>query len=167
MTKRLRARSHLSIAIGASFVFALGVPTVLAADKGVAIRDFAFGPRTLTVRVGDSVTWTNRDSVAHSATAHGGAFDTGLIPGGRSRSVRFMVEGTYRYICTPHPSMTGTVMVRSASGGLAPPNTDTTVVAHAGSSEAPLAAIAVLGGLTYLVGTLIAVRRFRERHGAT
>jgi plastocyanin len=165
MTKGHRARSRLSIAVFAAVVFALAVPTVLAADKGVAIRDFAFGPRTVTIRVGDSVTWTNRDSIGHSATARGGTFDTGVIPGGRSRSVRFTVAGTYRYICTPHPSMTGTVIVRAAtSGGLRPPDTDTALVVDAGASGgAELAALAIIGGFAYLTAS----RVFRRRREAT
>jgi plastocyanin len=165
MTKGRRARSRLSIAVIAAFVFALAAPTVIAADKSVAIRDFAFGPKTLTIRVGDRVTWTNRDSVAHSATARGGTFDTGLIPGGRSRSVRFTVAGTYRYICTPHPSMTGTVIVQAAStGGIRPPNTDTAPAADAATSgRSPLAAIALIGGIAYLA----AMRLFRRRREVT
>ena len=163
MTKGHRARSRLCIAVVAAFAFALAVPTVLAADEGVAIRDFAFGPRTVTIRVGDSVTWTNRDSIAHSATARGGAFDTGLIPGGRSRSVRFTVAGTYRYICTPHPSMTGTVIVRAATaGGSRPPDTDTTLAEDAGGSgDPPVTAFIVIGGLAYLVSARL-LRRRRE-----
>jgi plastocyanin len=161
MTKRRRARSALSVAALAAFVLSLAVPTALAADKSIAIRDFAFGPRTLTIRVGDSVTWTNRDSIAHSATARGGAFDTSLIPGGRSRSVRFTVGGTYRYICTPHPSMSGTVIVRAAaSGGVLPPNTDTALAADAGASGgSPLAAFAVIGAIAYLAATRLLRRR--------
>jgi plastocyanin len=153
-----------SIALVA-FAFALAVPTVLAAGESVAIRDFAFGPRTLTIRVGDTVTWTNRDNVAHSATARGGTFDTGLIPGGRSRSVRFTVGGTYRYICTPHPSMTGTVIVQAAStGGVPPPDTDTALAVDAGGSGgSPLAAFAVIGGIAYLAAT----RLLRRRRQAT
>jgi plastocyanin len=163
MAKGRRARSRLSIAVIAAFVFALAVPTVIAVDKSVAIRDFAFGPKTLTIRVGDTVTWTNRDSVAHTATARGGTFDTGPIPGGRSRSVRFTVAGTYRYICTPHPSMTGSVIVQAAGGGLRPPDTDTAVAVEAGGSgDPPFAGLAVIGGLAYLA----AVRLLRRRVAA-
>ena len=108
-----------------ALAFGLAVPTVLAATRGVAIQDFAFSPRTVEIRVGDTVRWTNRDSVAHSATAQNGSFDTGLLADGESGSVRFTAAGTYRYICTPHPDMTGTVVVRSAGTGIVPPNTAT------------------------------------------
>ena len=145
-------------------VLGLAVPTVLAADRGVAIQDFAFAPRTAEIRVGDSVTWTNRDAVEHTATARNGSFDTGLLGQGQSRSVRFSVAGTYRYVCTPHPTMTGTVVVRAASGGVQPPNTDTAAVVAADtgpSGGSPLPGLAALGGLAYLVASR-AIRRRRE-----
>jgi plastocyanin len=160
MGRRRRTRLGLSLAALGLFVLALAAPTVLAADRSVAIRDFQFAPKTLEARVGDVVTWTNRDSVAHSATARGGTFDTGLIQPGESGSIRFTIGGVYRYICTPHPNMTGTVIVRAASGGLPAPNTDTTAVVDAGSPEgSPLPGLAVVGGLAYLVAMRVLRRR--------
>jgi plastocyanin len=163
MKERHHARLGFSVAAFAIFVVALAAPAVLAADKSVAIRDFAFSPKTLEVHVGDVVTWTNRDNVAHSATARGGTFDTGLIQPGQSASIRFTIGGPYRYICTPHPSMTGTVIARAAvSGGLPPPNTDTAVAVDAGASGgSPWAAVAVIGGLAYLAAMRL-LRRPRE-----
>jgi plastocyanin len=164
MSERHRARLAFSVAAIGAFVLALAVPTVLAADRGVAIRDFAFSPRTVEIRVGDSVTWTNHDGVEHTATARNGSFDTGLLGEGESRAIRFNVAGTYRYVCTPHPSMTGTIVVRAASGGVRPPNTDTAVGVAAddgGSEDSRLPALAVLGGLAYLVAHR-AIRRRRE-----
>jgi plastocyanin len=139
------------------------VPTVLAATRGVSIRDFAFAPKTVEIRVGDRVTWTNRDAVEHTATARNGSFDTGLLGEGESRSVRFTAAGTYRYVCTPHPSMTGTVVVRAASGGLEPPNTDAAAVVELGadaSEGAPLGALALFG----LIAGLLTLRRLRRQH---
>ncbi len=143
-------------------ILALAVPTVLAASRGVSIRDFTFAPKTVEIRVGDRVTWTNRDSVEHTATARNGSFDTGMLGEGESGSVRFNIAGTYRYICTPHPNMTGTVVVRAASGGLQPPNTDTAAVLDLGADDSapPLGALAVLGLLT----SLLALRIVRRRH---
>lgn len=161
MPTRHRARLGLAVALVA--LFALAVPPVLAASRGVSIRDFAFAPKTVEIRVGDRVTWTNRDSVEHTATARNGSFDTGLLGEGDSRSVRFNVAGTYRYICTPHPSMTGTVVVRAASGGLQPPNTDTAAVVELGANPlegAPLGALALIG----LLAAIAALRIFRRRH---
>jgi LPXTG-motif cell wall-anchored protein len=88
-----------------------------AASQGVTIRDYAFSPRTVTVQPGDTVTWTNRDGVRHSATAEDGSFDTGLLGEGQSGEHTFREAGTYDYVCTPHPNMHGTVVVEGATTG--------------------------------------------------
>ena len=62
--------------------------------------------------MGDTVTWTNRDSADHTAT--GGDFDTGVLSGGQSGSFTFREEGTISYLCTIHPNMKGTVRVAAA-----------------------------------------------------
>lgn len=77
----------------------------------VEIKDFAFAPKTVTVKVGDTVTWENKDSVAHTATADDKSFDTGMLAQGKKGSVTFDKAGTYTYHCTPHPNMKGTIIV--------------------------------------------------------
>jgi plastocyanin len=79
--------------------------------QAVTIQDFAFGPETLEITAGTTVTWTNNDSAAHTATADDGSFDTGTIDSGGSASVTFDTPGTYTYICAFHPNMTGTIVV--------------------------------------------------------
>ena len=81
------------------------------ATAEVTIADFAFDPAELRVAAGTTVTWTNRDSVPHTATADDGSFDTGAIDGGASASHTFDAPGTFAYICAFHPNMTGTVIV--------------------------------------------------------
>jgi LPXTG-motif cell wall-anchored protein len=93
------------------------VVAVAAADTSVTIQDFNFTPAQITVQEGDTVTWTNDGPTAHSATASGGGFDTGIFPEGQSRSHTFDEAGTFAYICTPHPNMKGTVVVDAASSG--------------------------------------------------
>jgi hypothetical protein len=66
--------------------------------------------------VGDSVTWTNRDSAAHTATASGGGFNTGTLKQGQSATHRFTTAGRFAYICAIHPNMKGTVVVTPAAG---------------------------------------------------
>ena len=95
----------------------VGPIATAAASTTVTIEDFAFSPKSITVDVGDTVTWRNNDDVAHSATAEDGSFDTGTFGNGRSRSETFDTAGTFQYICTPHPFMKGTVEVNAASGG--------------------------------------------------
>jgi LPXTG-motif cell wall-anchored protein len=88
-----------------------------AASGSVAIADFQFTPAQITIDQGDSVTWTNNGPTAHSATAPDGSFDTGIFPAGQSRSHTFNEAGTFSYICTPHPNMQGTVVVRASQSG--------------------------------------------------
>ena len=83
----------------------------VASKNAVTIQNMAFSPASLTVKVGDKVTWTNQDSVGHSATADNNSFDTGVIAQGQSGSVTFSKTGTYTYHCKIHPSMTGKIVV--------------------------------------------------------
>lgn len=82
-----------------------------AGGTAVEIKNFAFSPSTLTVKVGNTVNWTNQDSVGHSATADDGSFDTGVLAQGESNDVTFTEAGTFSYHCTPHPNMKATVVV--------------------------------------------------------
>jgi plastocyanin len=133
----------------------LGIGTVQAADHDVAISGFSFSPRTITVNVGDTVTWTNSDAQAHTATS-GSAWSTGDIGNGGSASITFRTAGTFAYICAIHPQMTGTVVVQGGSV----PQTDTAPTAsHEGG--VPATTLAILG-LAGLLGALIAGRRYRQ-----
>lgn len=85
--------------------------TKSVSTDNVAITNFAFSPANITVKVGTKVTWTNKDSVQHSATADDHSFDTGLIAQNGSASYTFTKPGTYHYHCTPHPYMKGIVTV--------------------------------------------------------
>jgi plastocyanin len=91
-----------------------------AADEGggtgggdaVEIVDFAYAPGELKVDAGTTVSFSNRDSTGHTATADDSTFDTGTIEGGESGSVKLTQPGTYRYYCLFHPFMRGTVTVK-------------------------------------------------------
>ncbi len=78
---------------------------------GILIEGFAFSVPTLSISAGDTVTWTNNDTVPHTATADDGSFDTGSISAGESASITFDTPGTYTYKCAFHPGMTGTIVV--------------------------------------------------------
>lgn len=134
---------------------ALGSGVAIAADRTIEMRDFAFSPQTVEIRVGERVTWTNRDGAEHNAT--NGSFDTGLLAQGESASIRFTAPGSYAFFCAPHPSMTGTVVVRSTA---APP-TDT-IAAGGSASNTPDARLAVLAGALGL-GGLVTLRLLGRR----
>jgi plastocyanin len=82
-----------------------------AAKGSVRIAGFAFNPASHTAKVGDSVTWTNKDGTTHTVTADKGAFDAGGLAPGKSFSFTFDQAGTFANHCKIHPSMTGKVTV--------------------------------------------------------
>jgi plastocyanin len=88
-----------------------------ASSTSVNMGDFFFSPGTVTVDVGETVTWHNSGQAPHNATANDGSFKTPDLNNGQSSSHTFSSAGTFSYICTIHPNMHGTVRVLSASGG--------------------------------------------------
>lgn len=76
----------------------------------INISGSAFSTRTLTIRAGDTVIWRNKDIVPHTATGKG--FDSGNLKSGASWSFVFKEKGNYSYICTYHPTMKGTIIVK-------------------------------------------------------
>ena len=86
-------------------------PNATSTADAVTIKGFAFNPPAVTVKVGQTVTFTNQDSQPHTATADGGSFDAGSIAPGASASHRFDTPGQFAYHCSFHPFMTGTITV--------------------------------------------------------
>jgi plastocyanin len=84
----------------------------VAGGLAVTIESFAFNPDSLTIKVGDTVTWTNKDSVGHTITEDKGAFDSGSINNGATFSFTFKTAGTFSYHCTVHPNMTAKIIVQ-------------------------------------------------------
>jgi plastocyanin len=78
----------------------------------VEVKDFAFNPQELNVPAGTTVTWTNLDQVAHTATADKGEFNSDNLAPGQSYSFTFDTSGSYAYGCTYHPGMRGTIVVQ-------------------------------------------------------
>ncbi|HEY5093701.1 MAG TPA: cupredoxin family copper-binding protein [Candidatus Eremiobacteraceae bacterium] len=92
---------------------ATATPGPTAAPVAVKITNFAFSPQKVVIPVGGSVTWTNNDDVAHTATATDSSFDSGNLANGQSWTKTFTKAGKYSYICTYHPNMTGTIIVQA------------------------------------------------------
>jgi len=139
----MKLGSLLSSALVAGLVFACGgggssgYPTSTGNSGGtgttggpapgnVSIVEYSYTPDTITIKAGATVTWTNDGTMAHTATADGGAFDSGQLsaPGGGggygygggtgagSFSFTFTQAGTFDYHCTNHPTLLkGTVIV--------------------------------------------------------
>ena len=81
-----------------------------ASGTAVTIDNFAFTPATLNVKMGQQVTWTNKQDVEHTVTADGGTFDHPMPPNA-TFSFTFPKAGSFAYHCRIHPSMKGTVVV--------------------------------------------------------
>jgi plastocyanin len=154
-----RRRRYATAAAILAIAASVTVMPVFAADRVVTMAGFAFSPKTVTVNVGDSVAWHNDDTVVHNA--RGSGFFTGGIGIGGSKSITFDSVGTYPYICTIHPSMTGTVIVRAAGSGAAP-NTDMTPIDGSDGDGWLTPALAMLG-LVMIGGTLVVDRLLRRR----
>jgi plastocyanin len=78
----------------------------------VSMEGIAFNPGEITVKVGDTVTWTNNDSVGHDVTGDDfSSGDAGGLSSGETFEHTFDEAGTFDYVCTVHPGMEGTVTV--------------------------------------------------------
>lgn len=80
-------------------------------SNAVMIQNFAFAAPSVTVKVGATVTWTNGDEDPHTVTAIGGRFHSPTLTNGAKFSYTFTTAGTFKYMCTIHPFMHGTVVV--------------------------------------------------------
>ena len=95
-----------------------GSPSVTASDQPsaataeVKIDNFVFGPQTITVPVGSTVTWTNKDDIPHTTVSTDGVFKSKVMDTDEKFSFKFTKAGTYSYFCSVHPKMTGKVVVQ-------------------------------------------------------
>jgi plastocyanin len=85
-----------------------------AATAEVKIDNFSFGPATLTVAPGTTVTWINRDDIPHTvvSTDDPKTFKSKVLDTDEKFSFTFTKPGTYSYFCSIHPKMTATVVVK-------------------------------------------------------
>jgi plastocyanin len=78
----------------------------------VVVKDFMFNPTSLTVKAGSTVTWVNRDDEPHTVVSDTGMFKSGGLDTNESYSFKFDKPGTYRFTCSIHPRMVGTIVVQ-------------------------------------------------------
>lgn len=99
-----------------AFAVALFTPGVAVGETGVAIEGSKFVPRDVTVRVGETVVWTNMDNLPHSVTADDGSFDShsscGMVAGrcmnkGETYRQTFRRAGSFPYYCRTHGARGG------------------------------------------------------------
>ncbi len=159
MSQRLRAIGILGV-IALVALFAL-LPVAWAAAQNVAVKDNMFDPKTITVNVGDTVTWQYAGQNEHTVTADDGSFNSGDLKTGEKTSFAFTFPkaGPFAYHCKYHGAaggtgMSGTVEVKAAGAPGALPRT--------GGEDAPVEL--VLGALALLaIGGILTVRGLQRR----
>jgi plastocyanin len=105
---------------GVTAVLLLAAPPALAADVAVKIGNFTFGPQELKVKAGTMITWTNEDDIPHTVVSPNN-FRSKVLDTDGTYAFTFTTPGIYKYFCSLHPHMTGTVVVEAATGSLNPP----------------------------------------------
>jgi amicyanin len=98
----------------------IGLPSTAAHAAGqyqVRMSGYTFTPRALTITAGSTVTWTNQDTAPHDVKTTSGpqSLHSPMLDKGGSWSHTFTSPGTYRYLCTVHPDMTGQLIVKAAA----------------------------------------------------
>jgi len=97
-------------AVAAAIILLLGAIDTQAREVSVTIDNFTFVPQQLTLKVGDSVTWTNHDDIPHTVVS-AGKFRSKTLDTDNSFSFTFTTAGDYTYFCSLHPPMTGVIKV--------------------------------------------------------
>lgn len=107
----------IAAAIAIYLIFASpAVAAVEIINEGTEPDDAVFRPDTVMIRSGTTVTWTNADGSAHTATSGApgdpdGVFDSQVMGPGEEYSFTFEGTGTYGYFCQLHPNMVGNIVV--------------------------------------------------------
>jgi len=116
--KNVWVASFAAAVIIAIVLLLAGSPSVAANDQPsaanteVKIDNFSFGPATVTVPVGATVTWKNVDDIPHTVVSTDGVFKSKVRDTDETFSYTFTKAGTYPYYCSVHPKMTGKVVVQ-------------------------------------------------------
>jgi plastocyanin len=102
----------VSLSASNSRTFVARAEQTQASSAEVKIDNFSFGPTTLTVAAGTTVTWTNRDDIPHTVVSDDKVFKSKVLDTDEKFSFTFTNPGTYPYFCSIHPKMTGKVVVQ-------------------------------------------------------
>jgi plastocyanin len=103
-------RLGIRLAIAAAVLLPLGAFSAQADEVKVTIDNFTFTPPELKLKVGDTVTWTNHDDIPHTVVS-AGKFRSKTMDTDNTFAFTFTAAGDYKYFCSLHPHMTGTIKV--------------------------------------------------------
>jgi amicyanin len=116
---KMKSLRDVVVAGVAAFLLLVATPA-RAEDATVKIGNFTFGPQELKVKSGTTVTWTNEDDIPHTVVSPNN-YRSKVLDTDATYSFTFTTPGTYKYFCSLHPHMTGTIVVEAATGSVAPP----------------------------------------------
>jgi plastocyanin len=85
-------------------------PAARGETIAVEVSKLAFAPAEISAHVGDTIVWTNKDFVVHSATARNRDWDV-MLPAHGSGKVELKKPGKVDYFCRFHPNMKGAISV--------------------------------------------------------
>jgi plastocyanin len=98
--------------VGEHKSFAASAQEKQSSSAEVKIDNFSFGPVAITVSVGTTVTWINRDDIPHTVVSTDKVFKSKVLDTDEKFSYTFTKAGEYPYFCSIHPKMTGKVVVQ-------------------------------------------------------
>jgi plastocyanin len=118
-----------SLVVGSFYVMSLAPAPSMAASAAevaaphgkssagptISIHEFMFSPTSLTVTAGTIVHWKNLDPEPHTIRAVDATFKSDALDQDDSFNFKFDKPGTYRYVCSIHPQMVGTIVVKGAA----------------------------------------------------
>ena len=93
-------------------IFAATPNDKASSEVAVKIDNFSFSPATITIPVGTTVRWTNRDDIPHTVVADDKTFKSKPLDTDEQFTYTFSKAGTYSYFCSIHPKMTAKVVVQ-------------------------------------------------------
>ena len=106
-----RFKSWPSLPLAMFLFIASGATPVHATDSVIVIKKFMFTPMDVAVPAGTKVTWENEDGEPHTVVSLTGDFRSQALDERDKFSHQFSAPGTYKYICSIHPKMVGTITV--------------------------------------------------------
>jgi len=121
----------------------LATPAAWAANVSVNVFSNFFSPSTVTIQVGDTVTWVNDNQGFHNVASDDGSFRSGSPSNQWTFSHTFNQAGVFGYECEVHEGMTGTVTVEGGGGGDNPGTIRFSQASYAVSEAGPKATITV------------------------
>jgi plastocyanin len=131
----MRTTAKLLLLVGSALAAVVPALPAHAAVTDAQISNFSFSPDPLTIHVGDTLRWTNKDGTSHTVTADDGSFTSQSLGSQATFTHTFNAPGPVAYHCAIHPSMQGTITVEAVTTTAAP--TTTTTAAPTTTTTAP------------------------------